>query len=74
MKQEPEVFNQGKMYVHRVCADCAVYSLSSSMTDVINFLEKEDPELASRARHRYSCFDRYAYQHAFTGMYTTVYY
>eukprot|EP00884_Botryococcus_braunii_P019853 jgi/Botrbrau1/6551/Bobra.40_2s0018.3 len=36
-----------------------IYSLTASMKAVISFLEKEDPRLAERARHRYSCFDRF---------------
>jgi erythromycin esterase-like protein len=36
-----------------------LYSLFASMQEVIRFLEKVDPEAASRARYRYSCFDAF---------------
>ncbi|MFY0563857.1 erythromycin esterase family protein [Archangium lansingense] len=46
-----------------------LYSLHSSMREVIRYLEPRDPAAAARARHRYACFDRYgtdpqAYGHA----------
>lgn len=56
---------------------CAVfgmdlYSLNRSMDAVIGYLERKSPELASRARERYACFDPsggrgdvYGYQAAF---------
>jgi erythromycin esterase-like protein len=34
-----------------------LYSLHSSMRAVLDFLDKVDPEAASRARHRYACFE-----------------
>jgi len=34
-----------------------LYSLFSSMEEVIRFLEQVDPEAARRARYRYSCFE-----------------
>jgi erythromycin esterase-like protein/predicted phosphoribosyltransferase len=37
-----------------------VYSLYRSMEEVIRYLETVDPQAASRARERYSCFDQYA--------------
>jgi erythromycin esterase-like protein len=50
-----------------------LYSLYTSMEEVIRYLEEIDPEAAQRARERYSCFDHfgrdpqtYAYQ-AVTG-------
>jgi erythromycin esterase-like protein len=36
-----------------------LYSLFASMQEVISFLDKVDPEAASRARYRYSCFDAF---------------
>ena len=36
-----------------------LYSLRASMQAVLNYLDKIDPEGARRARHRYSCFDRF---------------
>jgi erythromycin esterase-like protein len=36
-----------------------LYSLFSSMAEVVRFLEEVDPEAASRARYRYSCFDAF---------------
>ncbi|MGI8467127.1 MAG: erythromycin esterase family protein [Pyrinomonadaceae bacterium] len=36
-----------------------LYSLHSSIQAVLNYLDKTDPEAASRARYRYSCFDHY---------------
>jgi erythromycin esterase-like protein len=36
-----------------------LYSLHASMTAVINYLAKVDPEAAARARHRYACFELY---------------
>ncbi len=36
-----------------------LYSLFASMQEVIRFLEEVDPEAASRARYRYSCFDAF---------------
>jgi erythromycin esterase-like protein/predicted phosphoribosyltransferase len=37
-----------------------VYSLYRSMEEVVRYLETVDPQAASRARQRYSCFDQYA--------------
>lgn len=48
-----------------------LYSLRRSMTEVINYLDRRDPEAAQRARARYSCFEhvtdeqRYGYTAAF---------
>ncbi len=36
-----------------------LYSLNSSRSEVIRYLEKVDPDAARRARYRYSCFDQY---------------
>ena len=36
-----------------------VYSLHRSMQEVIAYLETVDPDVAARARERYSCFDHY---------------
>jgi len=36
-----------------------LYSLRSSMTAVIDHLERVDPSAAKRARERYACFDRF---------------
>jgi erythromycin esterase-like protein len=37
-----------------------LYSLSSSIQAVIDYLDKVDPEAARRARDRYACFDHYS--------------
>jgi erythromycin esterase-like protein/predicted phosphoribosyltransferase len=34
-----------------------LYSLHASISAVLDYLEKADPEAAKRARHRYSCFE-----------------
>jgi erythromycin esterase-like protein len=34
-----------------------LYSLNASMAAVLDYLEREDPALASRARERYACFE-----------------
>src|SRR6202022_458130 len=36
-----------------------LYSLHASMKAVLRYLEKVDPEAATRARERYSCFDHF---------------
>ncbi len=36
-----------------------LYSLHSSMREVVRYLERVDPEAAYRARQRYACFDRF---------------
>ena len=36
-----------------------LYSLAASIDAVIDYLDAVDPEEAGRARHRYSCFDRF---------------
>jgi erythromycin esterase-like protein len=36
-----------------------LYSLHSSIEAVLHYLDKVDPEAASRARYRYSCFDHF---------------
>ncbi|HEX2053296.1 MAG TPA: erythromycin esterase family protein [Actinomycetota bacterium] len=36
-----------------------LYSLYSSMSEVITYLERVDPQAAQRARERYACFDHY---------------
>ncbi len=36
-----------------------LYSLYSSMAEVVNYLEKVDPEAAKRARSRYSCLEHF---------------
>jgi erythromycin esterase-like protein len=49
-----------------------LYSLRTSMAEVVAFLERVDPDAAARARERYACFDHfgpdpqaYAYQAGF---------
>jgi erythromycin esterase-like protein len=37
-----------------------LYSLSSSMAEVVTYLERVDPGAADRARGRYGCFDHYS--------------
>ena len=37
-----------------------LYSLRASMQAVLGYLEKVDPDAASRARARYGCFDRFS--------------
>jgi erythromycin esterase-like protein len=51
-----------------------LYSLRASMEAVVEYLDRVDPNEASRARHRYSCFDHvgaegqaYGYALAFSG-------
>jgi erythromycin esterase-like protein len=51
-----------------------LYSLHTSMDEVIKYLDEIDPEAAIRARHRYACFDQfgldpqvYAYETALAG-------
>lgn len=36
-----------------------LYSLYASMDEVVRFLDRVDPEAASRARYRYSCFEAF---------------
>jgi erythromycin esterase-like protein len=36
-----------------------LYSLFTSMSEVLQFLDRVDPEAAQRARRRYACFDHY---------------
>jgi erythromycin esterase-like protein len=36
-----------------------LYALHASMRAVLEYLQKADPEAATRARDRYACFDRY---------------
>ncbi|MEK8089377.1 erythromycin esterase family protein [Thermithiobacillus plumbiphilus] len=36
-----------------------LYSLHTSIRAVLDYLDKQDPEAAARARYRYSCFDHY---------------
>jgi erythromycin esterase-like protein len=36
-----------------------LYSLHSSMAAVLEYLDRTDPQAASRARYRYSCFEHY---------------
>ena len=36
-----------------------LYSLRESMTAVVDYLDRVDPEAAQRARSRYACFDHY---------------
>lgn len=48
-----------------------LYSLRRSMTEVISYLDRRDPDAAQRARRRYGCFEhitdeqRYGYRAAF---------
>jgi erythromycin esterase-like protein len=51
-----------------------LYSLHTSMAEVIRYLDETDPEAAARARYRYGCFDQfgldpqvYAYETAVGG-------
>jgi erythromycin esterase-like protein len=37
-----------------------LYSLFTSIEEVIRYLDKVDPEAARRARHRYACFEHFA--------------
>ncbi|CAF1658853.1 unnamed protein product [Adineta ricciae] len=37
-----------------------LYSLQSSREEVLNYLEKVDPEMAKQARKSYGCFERYS--------------
>jgi erythromycin esterase-like protein/predicted phosphoribosyltransferase len=37
-----------------------LYSLHTSMDEVVRYLEKVDPEAAKRARERYACFDHFS--------------
>lgn len=37
-----------------------LYSLYESMDAVLRYLQKIDPDAATRARHRYSCFDHFS--------------
>lgn len=37
-----------------------LYSMFSSITEVLNYLDRVDPEAANRARSRYSCFEYFA--------------
>jgi erythromycin esterase-like protein len=37
-----------------------LYSLQTSMAEVLTYLDKIDPDAAKRARFRYSCFDHYS--------------
>ncbi|MCP6760960.1 MAG: erythromycin esterase family protein [Fischerella sp. CENA71] len=36
-----------------------LYSLYASMAEVLSYLDKNDPEAAKRAHHRYSCFEQF---------------
>ncbi|QIR35641.1 erythromycin esterase family protein [Tolypothrix sp. PCC 7910] len=36
-----------------------LYSMSASMAEVLNYLDRVDPEAAQRARYRYSCFEHF---------------
>ncbi|MCZ4494636.1 MAG: Erythromycin esterase [Conexibacter sp.] len=38
-----------------------LYSLHASMTAVIDYLDRVDPEAAQRARERYACFDQFGH-------------
>jgi erythromycin esterase-like protein/predicted phosphoribosyltransferase len=38
-----------------------LYSLHASMTAVVEYLDRVDPEAAQRARHRYACFDQFGH-------------
>ncbi len=49
-----------------------LYSLHASMEAVLNYLEKNDPDAARRARERYGCFDRYGDDSQIYGMMTSV--
>ncbi|MBW4559696.1 MAG: erythromycin esterase family protein [Mojavia pulchra JT2-VF2] len=37
-----------------------LYSMHASITEVLNYLERVDPEAAQRARYRYSCFEHFS--------------
>lgn len=36
-----------------------LYSMFTSISELLRYLDKVDPEAAQRARHRYACFDHY---------------
>jgi erythromycin esterase-like protein len=48
-----------------------LYSLHASMESVLGYLDKSDPEAASRARQRYSCFDHFGKDPQYYGYATT---
>jgi erythromycin esterase-like protein len=53
-------YNQSRPQARRIgFYGLDLYSLFASMQEVIQFLEKTDPEAAERARYRYSCFDAF---------------
>jgi erythromycin esterase-like protein len=49
-----------------------LYSLHASIEAVLRYLEKVDPDLAKRARQRYSCFDHFSHKPQEYGYATTV--
>ena len=53
--------NHGRAY-ERMCGfyGLDLYNLSGSMRAVIDYLEREDPELARLAQHRYGCLEPWA--------------
>jgi erythromycin esterase-like protein len=53
-------YNSGRPQSHRVgFYGLDLYSLFSSIEEVIGFLEQVDPEAAVRARYRYGCFEHF---------------
>lgn len=47
-----------------------LYSLHSSIEAVLEYLDKNYPDMAAQARERYSCFDRYDFDSQVYGMMT----
>ena len=65
--------NQGRDYEH-MCGfyGLDLYNLSGSMQAVIDFLDREDPELARLAHLRYGCLDPWAEDPAVYGRHSLV--
>ena len=65
--------NQNRDYEHMAgFYGLDLYNLSASMRAVIDFLEKEDPELARLAHRRYGCLDPWAEDPALYGRHSLV--
>jgi erythromycin esterase-like protein len=47
-----------------------LYSLYSSIEEVVSYLERVDPEAAERARERYACFEQFGHEQAYGRMAT----
>ena len=65
--------NEGRDYEH-MCAfyGLDLYNMSGSIDAVIDFLDKEDPELARLAHRRYGCLDPWAEDPALYGRHSLV--